>query len=76
MQLYSAPSSISSQEEADTKVVLHANVLLEDAYHNITIRSRSEDSDIVIFNISLLWKFKKLVILDDGHRKTEKGLGY
>ena len=62
----------SSQKETETKVLLHAKVLLEDANHNINIRSLSEGRHIVILVISVLWKFKELVILDDSHRKTEK----
>ena len=69
------PSLISSQEEADTKVVLHEK-LLEHASLNITIRSPSEDNYLVILVILLLWEFKELVILDNGHRKTRKSLGY
>ena len=69
------PSLISSQEEADTKVVLHEK-LLEHASLNITIRSPSEDNYLVILVILLLWEFKELVILDNGHRKTGKSLGY
>ena len=43
-----------SQKEADTKIVLHAKVLLKDTNDNITIRSRSEDTDIFIIVISFL----------------------
>ena len=70
------PSLIYSKEEANIKVMLHAKVLLENANHNLTIQSPSEDSDIVLLVILLLWKFKDLVILDDGHRKTGKSLEY
>ena len=69
------PSLISSQKEADKKILLHAKLLVENANHNTTIRSLSVDNDIVILIIFLLWKFKELVILDDGQRKTEKSLG-
>ena len=51
-------SLISSQEETDTKVVLHAEVLLEDKNDTTTIRLPSGDSDLVILMISLLCKFK------------------
>ena len=66
------PFLIYSQEEADTKEVVHAKVLLEDANHNITIRSPSEDGDIVILVITLLWKFKELVMLDVVVEKQKK----
>lgn len=66
------PSLISSQEETDTKVVLHAEVLLEDKNDTTTIRLPSGDTDLVILMISLLCKFKKWVILGDGHEKNKK----
>ena len=43
-----------SQEEADTKVVLNAKVLLQDTNDNTTLRSPSEDTEIFIIVISLL----------------------
>ena len=61
-----------SQEEADTKVVLHMKVSLEEQNDTITIRSPSGDSEIVILVISLLWKFKERVILGDRHGKNSK----
>ena len=54
---------ISSQEEAETKLVLHTKVSLE---------KTNEGTDIAIFVISLLWKFKERVILGDGHGKSRK----
>ena len=58
------PSLISSQKEADRKVVLHAKVLLE-TNDTITIRSPSTDTDMVVLLISLLWKFKEQVMFMD-----------
>ena len=66
------PCLISYQEETDTKVVLHAEVLLEDKNDTITIRLPSGDTDPVILVISLLCKFKRWVILGDGHEKNRK----
>ena len=47
-------SLISSHEEAGTKVVLHAKVLLEEINNTITIRSPSGNTDIVILVRSLI----------------------
>ena len=51
------PCLIFSQEEVDTKALLH--VLLKDTIDNITIRLPSGDINIIILVIYLLWKFRK-----------------
>ena len=48
---------IFSQEEVDTKALLH--VLLKNTIDNITIRLPSGDINIIIPVIYLLWKFRK-----------------
>lgn len=60
-------SLIPSHKEANTKLVLHAKVLLEETNDAMTIRSSSGDNHVVILAVSLFWKFKQRAILRDGH---------
>ena len=64
------PSLISSQEDSETKVVLHAKVLSGQMI--LRIWSPSGDNDNVILIILLLWRFKEGLILDDGQGKKAK----
>ena len=67
------PELLSSQDEGDTKVILHASKILEDDLNTfVTIRSPSGDTDIVIIMIGLLHKYGERVILDDFHGDKRK----
>ena len=46
-------SLIPSHKEANTKLVLHAEVLLEETNDAMTIRSSSGDNHVVILVVSL-----------------------
>ena len=62
------PDLMSSHDEGDTKVILHANNILEnDEMKIVTIRSPSGDTDIVVLAVSCLQKYKDRVLLDDFH---------
>ena len=67
------PDLKSTQDEGDTKVILHANSILEDDPKEIvTIRSSSGDTDIVVLAVSCLQKHKDRVLLDDFHGENRK----
>ena len=67
------PDLKSTQDEGDTKVILHANSILEDDPKEIvTIRSPSGDTDIVVLAVSCLQKHKDRVLLDDFHGENRK----
>ena len=51
------PSLLSTQEEADTKVILHAHKILQGTASTVTIRSPSGDTDIVVLAVALLQEF-------------------
>ena len=70
--IYPHETLFSTQEEADTKLILHANHILESTMSTVTIRSPSGDTDIVIIAIAVLNIFKGRVVLDDGHGKSQK----
>ena len=60
------------QEQADTKVVLYAKLLLEQISDIKTNWSPCADIDFFTLAILLIWRFKKQVILDDGLRENRK----
>ena len=67
------PELLSSQDEGDTKVILHASKILEeDSDAVVTIRSPSGDTDIVVLMIGLLHKYRERVLLDDFHGDKRK----
>ena len=63
-----------TQEEADTKIVLHANHYMVSTLFHVTIYSPSGDTDIIVLAVSLLKEFKERVTIIDGHGKDKKHL--
>ena len=67
------PELSSDQEEADTKVCLHAiNVLNEDPNKSVIIRSHSGGVDINVLLTSLIIDSADRVFLDVNTGKTER----
>ena len=67
------PELSSDQEEADTKVCLHAiNVLNEDPNKSVIIRSHSGSVDINVLLTSLIIDSADRVFLDVNTGKTER----
>ena len=56
----------SNQEEADTRLILHAKHPIDHASYSIIIRSPSGDTDIIVLAVSLLFDFKEKIFLDSG----------
>ena len=67
------PSLTSSQEEADTRMMLHCQkIATEFPSAKITIRSPSGDTDIVVVALSMLLQFAKRIVLDDGNGENRR----
>ena len=66
---------VSNQEEADTKIILHAHKILEDIPEdeNIFIRSHSADLDINVIAITIL-QHKQNQVFDFGKGAYRKGV--
>jgi hypothetical protein len=62
----------STQDEADTKVILHAHNILEATDATVTIRSPSGDTDIIVLIAALLQSYKQRVVIDDFHGDGRK----
>ena len=64
----------SNQEEADTRVVLHAMHALSHGgnIQSVVIRSPSGDTDIVVLTIAHLMDFKEKVYLDSGRADARR----
>ena len=61
------PELLSNQEEADTKVITHSFLSLQQAaYYQVVIRSPSRDTDIVVLAVSLLNQDREKVFIDNG----------
>ena len=57
----------SNQEEADTRVILHAlHVLISDNGLLVKLRSPSADTDILVVAVTLFSEFKERVYVDSG----------
>ena len=66
------PELASTQEEADTKLILHANYhLMSSSSSDVTIFSPSGDTDIIVLAVSLLKEYKSRVSIMDGPWKRE-----
>ena len=66
-------SLVSNQEEANTKVILHAKQCLTDSsITQVVIRSPSGDTDIYILIVALLSDFKDRIIFDDNSGDNRK----
>jgi len=61
----------SDQEEADTKVILHAMDALELSNSNVCVRSPSGDTDILVIALSLIEE-KDRILLDNGNGDNKK----
>ena len=62
----------SNQEEADTRLILHANhALIDDCLQSVTIRSPSGDT-VVILTIDHLFGLKEKVFIDNGRSDTRR----
>ena len=62
----------SNQEEADTKVILHAIHTIKNSSHKVVIRSPSGDTDIIILALALINE-QHMVYMDYGNGKRRKG---
>ena len=63
----------STQEEPDTKVMLHClNILSSISTSMVTLRCHSGDTDIFILAVALLNCFRDRVVYDDRHGKSRK----
>ena len=73
-QLTSEDVSLNSnQEEADTKVILHSYIILNESLNStVTLRSPSGDTDILLLAVVLLRQFKERIAFDDGNGKNRK----
>ena len=62
----------SNQEEADTKVILHAMQIIQSSSFRVIIRSLSGDTDIMVLALALIVDQDK-VYIDYGSGKRRKG---
>ena len=62
----------SNQEEADTKVILHAINAIKNSSHKVVLRSQSGDTDIIISALALINE-QHMVYMDYGNGKRTKG---
>jgi len=62
----------TTQEEADTKLILHAHYYLETTMSNVTLYSPSGDTGVVVLAIALLKLYNERVTIIDGHGQYKK----
>ena len=64
---------LSTQEEADTKIIARAvEILHQDMENEVVIRSPSGDTDILVLSAALLYNFKEHVVIDNGSAQSRK----
>ena len=64
---------LSTQEEADTKIIARAvEILHQDMENEVVIRSPSGDTDILLLSAALLYNFKEHVVIDSGSAQSRK----
>ena len=59
--IYDCEDLRTSQEEADTRLILHAQHAIDDFSNSFIIRSPSGDTDIIVLVVSLLFDSKENV---------------
>ena len=64
----------SNQEEADTKVILHAMHAIKNSSHKVVLRSLSGDTDIIILALALINE-QHMVYMDHGNGKRKALIG-
>jgi len=62
----------TTQEEADTKLILHAHHYLQSTNQCVTIYSPSGDTDVIVLAIALLKPFNERVYIMDGHGQHKR----
>ena len=64
---------LSTQEEADTKIIAHeVKTLRQDTENKVVIRSPSGDTDILVLSAALPYNFKEQVVIDNGSGQSWK----
>ena len=64
----------TSQEEADTKIILHTLYLRETLNLKVTVYSPSGDTDIIVLLLGCLQDHKEHILIIDGHGEDKKHL--
>ena len=66
---------LSTQEEADTKIIAHAvEILHQDTENKVVIRSPSGDTDVLVVSAALLYNCKEHVVIDNGSGQSRKSI--
>ena len=56
-----------SQEEADTKLILHSHKILKEGSSKVVIHSPSSDTDILLLTSAHLYKSKERIYIINSH---------
>ena len=62
----------SAQEEADTKIILHAREILKESSSKVAIHSFSGDTDILLITLAHLYEYKEKFYIIDSHGDYKK----
>ena len=57
----------SSQEEADTKFILHSHKILKEGSSKVAIHSPSGDTNILLLTSAHLYKYKERIYIINSH---------
>ena len=63
---------LSSQEEADTKLLLHAPKILKESSSKVAIHSPSGGTDILLLNLAHLYEYKERIYISNSHEQYKK----
>ena len=63
---------LSSQEEADTKFIIHVHKILKEGSSKIVIFSPSGDTDLLLLNLAHLYKYKERIYIINSHGQHKK----
>ena len=62
----------SSQEEPDTKLIVHAHEILKESSSKVSIHFSSGDTDLLFVTSTCLWKYGKTIYIIDSHKQYKK----
>ena len=61
------PLHLSSSQEADTKLILHAHEILKESSSKVAIHSPSGDTDILLLTLAHLYVYNERIYIINSH---------
>ena len=64
----------SSQEEPDTKLIVHSHEILKESSSKVSIHFSSGDTNVFLVNLTHLYEYGKRIYIMDSHGQYKKNI--